>query len=68
MVKKIIEFLRAQCECGDNLMLVQAFARASDAAFLDKWQHAIGEHLGMNPKVLMVSEACEHRIGYRADA
>ena len=62
VIDEVIDLLRTHQERGDHLALVDLLVHTVDDAFLDERQHAVGEHLGVDTEVLVVTQLGEHGV------
>ena len=67
-VNVVVEFPRAHAETRHDLPAIQRLPLAGDHAGLDEVNDRIGEHLRVNPQILLVLQELQHRLGDPADA
>ena len=67
VVDEVIDLLGAHEEGGYHLAAVDALLGSVDYAFPDEGQDAVGEHLGVDTEVLVVTELGQYGVGNGAD-
>ena len=66
-IDKIIQFAGAHNEGSHDLTFVHGLTAAVDDTFLHEFGHTVGEHLGMDAKVILVAQFGEDGIGDGTD-
>ena len=68
IVYKVVNALRAEREGRDALAPVYLLSAVVDRAALDKLDHGVGEHLGVDAEVVLLLERHAGGVRYGADA